>query len=193
MSYADYLETLPKVPRIDLRSGKKVNINPYSRKAQNLPLYDEKKGNITGGVKNFLDMIGALPFDVHAALNYVIKSYRDALYTGGLELISTPRQLQNGTLVFKQHGTVRKINTLYASRGEAYEVYKIGANGQIRQATVREFDSGTTFESDHYRLKSPQPATDKFGPGSALIATYIAAMVEMKAKYLKKMAQMAAK
>lgn len=179
-AYDEYLATLPKVARIDLRTNRKVMVSLYTNKTVNKSLFDPTKGVISGRTQNFLDLIGARSFDIKNATDIVLVRFAVQLFNLDLELCSTEQELKNGTLVFRQLATKIK---------NSYFVYKVYATGQIRQAwTGGGYYTGARV--DHYRLKSPKPYTASSVPSINLIETYAASMTEMIRKYEKKLAKM---
>jgi hypothetical protein len=150
---------------------------------QGFTLYDPVKKVVLGKVSNFLADIDADENDIRQAFDSTIDFFGGTFLTVGLELISTEREKKNGTIVLKQLNTERNFRRV--GGGSSYYIYKIYANGQIRQELVNR-RSSFCFDRVHYRLASPEPTMRHGKSFFSLATTYDNAVWEVLAKYNSK-------
>lgn len=147
-------------------------------------IYDPLKKFVLGKGVNYLADIGAEQYYIDWAFKSTIIAFSSVYLQHGLTLISTGREVKNGTIVLRQDRSIKNSKP-YTS----YEVYKIYANGQIRQATVferKKSDGKISKYFSHYRLTSPKPVMIAGKPFASLCQTYEGAVFEVLLKYLKK-------
>lgn len=147
-------------------------------------IYDPLKKFVLGKGVNYLADIGATQADIDRACNSTIIAFSSVYLQHGLTLISAGREVKNGTIVLRQDRSIKNSKP-YTS----YEVYKIYANGQIRQATVferKKSDGKISKYFSHYRLTSPKPVMIAGKPFASLCQTYEGAVFEVLLKYPKK-------
>ena len=140
------------------------------------PYYDERRGTILGGQKQWLESIGATKDDVKAAIAEFKKSavFKKA-EKAGLIYNATKKEEANGTVSFQQDG---------------FEgVYNIYANGQIRTYNGAGNWLGADPKTRITRLKSPKPKLVAGDPVKSILSTYVQAMEEVLSKFAKKTAK----
>ena len=137
------------------------------------PYYDEKRGTILGGQKQWLESIGATKDDVKAAIAEFKKSavFKKA-EKAGLIYNATKKEEANGTLSFAQAGFK--------------DIYNIYANGQIRTYNSSGNWLGVDPKTRITRLKSPKPKLVAGDAVKSIISTYTQALEEVLAKFKKK-------
>lgn len=177
---------------IDVLTGKTITFSDSDDTtvaeytAAGYTLYDPKKKFIYGSQVNFLSDIKAAPADISYAIDEVCTWFASMLMANGLAVVSTDREKANGTIVLQQITTIRRLKNSPNKR--FYEVYKIYANGQIRQGFG---NHGTIYgPASHYRMTSPMPTMySDNNPRSSLINTYEDAIFAVIQKYNNKQAR----
>lgn len=137
------------------------------------PHYDEERGVMLGGQKQWLEALGATKEDVKKAVAEFKKS---ALFkkaeAAGLVYSATKKEEDNGTLAFQQDGFDG--------------IYNIYANGQIRTYNGAGNWLNITPKTRATRLKSPKPKLVAGDVVKSLVSTYEQAVEEVIAKFKKK-------
>jgi hypothetical protein len=155
----------------------------FESKSYYLPSYKKELGIVRGAVTDWLNRLGIEQGDLsffNEALDKLKKTqtWKDALELG-LEFNSTDRELQNGTLSFKQ-------NIKYSNGKDTNDnyVYKIYGNGQIRQQSNPNYFTGKIVP---YRLKSPKPKIVAGNPLKTMVSLWENALKEVINKFEKKL------
>lgn len=159
----------------------KVNEILVEGSAYPVPKFDAERGHILGGVKAWHEKIGATKEDLESAIEDVKKSdLWNKLKAAGLTFNSTPKELNAGTLSFKQPVDENDIYKNRKSTMPHNYIFNVYGNGQIRQYLNRKnIYTGAIGKNGIYRLKSPKPKLIAGDPQKSLVSIYMQALEEI--------------